>query len=76
VGGPLNAMLHYASLRNMCIPGLKFGEVMKSLGVTEFGTDRTTRCWPVALPPGRIVCYANSRDHGITVIVRQSASTL
>jgi hypothetical protein len=41
---------------------------------TEFGTTRVTKCW-IAIPGVRTVCYSNSADHGLTVIVQQSDST-
>lgn len=34
---------------------------------------RTSRCWPPAA--GRTLCYANDSHHGLTVIVRQGASS-
>jgi hypothetical protein len=44
--------------------------------MTEFGTTRTALCWNVSIPPGspglppRVLCYSNSGDHGLTVIVK------
>ncbi|HEX6822715.1 MAG TPA: hypothetical protein VF123_11710 [Candidatus Sulfotelmatobacter sp.] len=43
---------------------------------TEFGTTRVTRCWE-ALPGNnglRTLCYSNSGNHGLTVIVKDSGS--
>ncbi|HKW17038.1 MAG TPA: hypothetical protein VJO35_05975 [Terriglobales bacterium] len=50
------------------------GQAARYTNATEFGTNRVTKCW-TAIQGVRTVCYSNSGNHGLTVIVQQADAT-
>jgi hypothetical protein len=43
--------------------------------LTEFHADRRSRCWPHPQLLGYVVCWAQSSDHGLTVLARKPPHT-
>jgi hypothetical protein len=46
-------------------------EEARYTNLTEFAGERVSRCFAAEDGSGRLICYANTSDHGLTLIIRQ-----